>query len=486
MSQSVKPRLPHIEAIISSSSRSSGSTRKVPRLYRCRYGNCNTEFYRYTHLAIHYELHHECSDCGKCFGDINLHYCVQRARGLEDEDENFNPATVDSGLFRLKNNVHNGGLYIYTFKVSSRDLPTVIHFIRPDIAKMMKQFIKIYKGIQISLFVNIMLIKESDGKRLDRKFISPYVRTSHEDFIAAKIATILRYLYVSLELYENEGSGWTVLEVTKVTVRILPFRPMIKRGKDLSPSSGTGYIPLPSHLHKKGLINIRTHTERCFMLSVVANFYWYRIYLPESPGVSFEMLDYNQRKRMRRMYENPVSYENIIPSIREEINFQGFESIVSLTDIDKFENVNRISVNVFMIADQQVYPARLSDYKHEKEVDLLLLQEIRDGIEEGHYVLITDIGKFFGKSGYHKIGMCKGCFKPISSNNSRNPQACTPYGHTNVTVPNDPFHKFNSFYSHMNVQYKIIFQLARFTQAYKVNHNDSSSIQYCWILNYYY
>jgi len=50
---------------------------------------------------------------------------------------------------------------------------------------------------------------------------------------------------------------------------------------------------------------------------------------------------------------------------------------------------------------------------------LLLLQETHNRTEEAHYVLITDIGKFFRKSGYHKIGMCKGCFKPISSKYSR-------------------------------------------------------------------
>jgi len=63
---------------------------------------------------------------------------------------------------------------------------------------------------------------------------------------------------VLLDLYENKGSSWTVLDIQKVTVRIIPFRPTIKRGKDISPSGGA-YIPPPSHLLKKGLIKIRTH-----------------------------------------------------------------------------------------------------------------------------------------------------------------------------------------------------------------------------------
>jgi len=89
-----------------------------------------------------------------------------------------------------------------------------------------------------------------------------------------------------LDLYETEGSGWTVLDIQKVTEQILPFRPTIKRGKDIPPLGGA-YIPLPSHL----LVNIRTHIDRCFMLCIVAHFYRHQISLPELPGVSFERLD---------------------------------------------------------------------------------------------------------------------------------------------------------------------------------------------------
>jgi len=72
----------------------------------------------------------------------------------------------------------------------------------------------------------------------------------------------------------------------------------------------------------------------------------------------------------------------------ESINFNEIEFPTSLQAIDKFERLNpEISVNVFGFDNiSKVYPLRISKFKRQKEIDLMLL-------ENKHYCLVNNLSR---------------------------------------------------------------------------------------------
>ncbi|KYQ53702.1 hypothetical protein ALC60_07365 [Trachymyrmex zeteki] len=61
-----------------------------------------------------------------------------------------------------------------------------------------------------------------------------------------------------------------------------------------------------------------------------------------------------------------------------------------INDIQKFENFNNVSINVYGIEDKQILPLRLTGNKKEKHVNMLYLQDPRDD-SIGHFALIKNL-----------------------------------------------------------------------------------------------
>ena len=90
---------------------------------------------------------------------------------------------------------------------------------------------------------------------------------------------------------------------------------------------------------------------------------------------------------------------------------------IMLSDIDKCEKKNNISVNVVGMNDKGAYvPLRKTKITNAiKDIDLLL---INDGDKKWHYVVIKDFNKLVGSqySKYeHKTHICRTCFHGFSS-----------------------------------------------------------------------
>jgi len=64
------------------------------------------------------------------------------------------------------------------------------------------------------------------------------------------------------------------------------------------------------------------------------------------------------------------------------LNLQDIQFPMTLKDITKFERLNKVSVNVYIIEGQKtldILPIRLTDDKKKKHVNLLYVQDPRDG-----------------------------------------------------------------------------------------------------------
>ncbi|KYN30268.1 hypothetical protein ALC57_00273 [Trachymyrmex cornetzi] len=72
------------------------------------------------------------------------------------------------------------------------------------------------------------------------------------------------------------------------------------------------------------------------------------------------------------------------------LNLMGIEFPMILKDIQKFEQLNDMSINVYNIENKRVLPVRLTSDKKEKHINVLYLQDPRnDGV--GHFAWIKNL-----------------------------------------------------------------------------------------------
>ncbi len=165
------------------------------------------------------------------------------------------------------------------------------------------------------------------------------------------------HILAKLETFTEQGSGWTVRSLDRVYVNFARFNPM-KVGS---------YIPTPFELEDNHfLLNIQTRTtNNCFKLCLLAS-----KHLAEVTAHRCEPWSYNKSK---------------------DINICHVEEPVKMTDIDKIEETNNLSVNVFAY-EGEAYPLRIS-CKDGIPVDLLVLSNS----DTFHYCLITNFNAFMNR-----------------------------------------------------------------------------------------
>lgn len=104
----------------------------------------------------------------------------------------------------------------------------------------------------------------------------------------------------------------------------------------------TTYIPTPKNiLLKKAVINVHNTDNKCFIWSVLA------------------MLHPITYKNHPYRVSHYLDFEN-------ELNMNYITYPVVIKDIDKFENQNDISVNVYGVEQGKVYPLRITKKSCEK------------------------------------------------------------------------------------------------------------------------
>jgi len=149
------------------------------------------------------------------------------------------------------------------------------------------------------------------------------------------------------------GGGWTFHSIVALDIHTVRYEPL----------NGSSWVPLPKFLvSKKAIVNMKNADNQCFKWCIA------RVLNPV--GKKTDRIT----KHLRKQAESP--------------NFKGIEFPMSLQAIDKFERLNpEISVNVFGFDNiSKVYPLRISKFKRQKEIDLMLL-------ENKHYCLVKNLSR---------------------------------------------------------------------------------------------
>ncbi|CAB3991092.1 Gastrula zinc finger [Paramuricea clavata] len=178
-----------------------------------------------------------------------------------------------------------------------------------------------------------------------------------------------------IETFQNLGSNWIILNIESHYVNIAMYKPL----------KGSSYMELPKDISNSmcGLINMKNNDNLCFLWSHVRHL----------------------NPKARRATTITQKDREFITNL----DYDGIDFPVKISDIDRIERKNSISISVFGYkGKKQFYPIRNSKAKYEDHMELLLLG---DGESNNHYVLIKDVNRMlFSVSKHaHKQHFCLHC-----------------------------------------------------------------------------
>ena len=163
----------------------------------------------------------------------------------------------------------------------------------------------------------------------------------------------------SLEEFQERDSGWALSRILNLTINVNKFNPL---------HAGC-YVTLPRKIMlKKAVVNVKSKDNACFAWSVVAALH---------------------------PVERNTGLESSYPHYTTVLKFDDIKFPVILKDIGKFERLNDVSVNVYGIEEDKIFPLRLTDNKREKHVNLLYVQDPGDN-NVGHFTWIKNLSRLVG------------------------------------------------------------------------------------------
>ena len=182
-------------------------------------------------------------------------------------------------------------------------------------------------------------------------------------------------------------------------------------GATYRPLRASSYINLPKYIaDKKACINVKNKDQKCFLWSVLAGLHPSKIH-PE------------------RLY----NYKKLEPTLE----MGDIEYPVALSDIDKFEHLNHISVNVLGVEDKDIFPLRVSRERYDRKVTLMLITKG----EKRHYVLVKNLSRLLHDQNKHheKKFPCPFCLHLYSRQDllDKHLEYCSEYAPQRVEMPDD-------------------------------------------------
>ena len=179
-------------------------------------------------------------------------------------------------------------------------------------------------------------------------------------------AGMVEQMLLSLNNFASHGSGWTVDSIDNVELRFVKTKPIV----------ASSYLALPAELARcQYLLNIRNQQdEKYFLYCYTAQYH--KIF-------GSKLIPDNASWRQKT---NPIMYGAENTRAKQPVGT--FMMPMAFNQMEKFEQLNQVRVNVFRHSNNKLKPFRISRNTNFKfDLDLLLLS---DGAMH-HYVLITNI-----------------------------------------------------------------------------------------------
>lgn len=230
------------------------------------------------------------------------------------------------------------------------------------------------------------------------------------------------------EDFNERDSGWGLEKIEFLNVNVNKYQPL----------KGSTYIPLPPEVQSKNAcVNVKNRDNKCFYWAIISALY---------------PVDKNS--------DRPSSY----PHYTDIFNVTGIKDPVCLSDIKKFEKLNKISVNVYGIDTDKkrddrgltIVPLRISKMSCENHVNLLYFERG----DVSHYCWIKNLSRLVS-SQISKHGkttwICDGCLHPFANKNKLDRHRAIGCGETLVELPkpNNKYLRFKNYKNKMKVPFVI-------------------------------
>lgn len=270
---------------------------------------------------------------------------------------------------------------IKTFKIINLNKDELIFdeffkIIKISIRTLIEEHVKLHTTVKVNieLFGLYELIKQdvidSDIKSFNTK--SEIINVSTD--LNETMNTWFEIIKNKSEEFNEQNSGWSLLEILHVEININKFVPM----------RGSGILKLPKNIaRKKAVVNVKSGDGKCFAYAILAAL--------------------TKCKTTKHVYE----YSDYM----EQLNLNGIDFPMKFTNISKFEDQNDLSINVFGLNQSNtkiVGPLHHTKNRRENHINLLYY-EFRN---KQHFVWIKDLSRLVGRQlSKHKSKkyLCDGC-----------------------------------------------------------------------------
>ena len=273
--------------------------------------------------------------------------------------------TYKNTLFQITYDPHN-----------ANDILKTSEKYKPKIKGKVQEYIG--KGVRFFMVYKVKLVKFNIEGEEEIK-VNAYLNSGNkrvlemaqfDDVYSQHMAKINQ----EFENYTGEGSGWILEDIQSIDLHISRYKPI----------SGSSFIPTPKSLQKKKAIvninNSKENDEKCFLWSVLAHLF------PTEKDAC--------RVSKYKKYINKIKYD-------------GISMPMKLKDIDKFEKLNNLIINVYGCTEngKEIWPRRISKKRGKEAINLLMLE---DG-KRYHYVLIKSLNRLLGKGKDNPKIFCPYC-----------------------------------------------------------------------------
>ncbi len=285
-----------------------------------------------------------------------------------------------------------------------------------------------FKGIKYMVGINVYFYKyivNNKTNQMEKIQTNPFLRTKISSVVNENeiiMDNIYNKLLENIGNYQREGSGWILEGINSCEVNISKYTPL----------RGSSYIDLPIKIkNKQCCLNVKNKDNECFKWAILSA-------LHPVDGKS-----HPDRVNNYKIYEN-------------ELKFNSIKLPVKVSDVPKFENLNSMNVNVFGYDEKfNIYPLHTSKNKHDKVIDLLLINQ--EG--SNHYCWIKNLNGLltnqYNKSNKTKY-FCKRCLHGFTSEKllSKHSDDCIAEP-TRIVLPTEE-NKWMTF-SNVKHQFKVPF-----------------------------
>ena len=321
----------------------------------------------------------------------------------------------------------------FVINIEHIDLKTFLNAAKKTIINYIRAALNEHKCIKVGVvYTGIFAVKDREEKKVfNIKYEEMCLSTDLNNWFTSKL---IETLLSDVEEFNERDSGWSMIAISNLAIHINKYNPM----------KGSSYIELPEWVkNKNAVVNVKSTDNDCFAWAV-----WSAICQINSKKHPDRLQSYNEHYSTR-------------------LKFKGIKFPVPIKAVPKFEKMNNISINIFMIEkiyhrfdkEEKILPVHLTKQERELHVNLLY---VTDG-ENSHYCWIKNLSRLVSSQCSNANGkkyICNRCLHYFYSEQKLEAHKidCRKMNDCAVTLPKpgENILKFKNFSKKLEVPFVIL------------------------------